>query len=111
MFVLNVDLWNEEGTREVNLVRSSTSSQSATAVSYPYASITIADSSHSTYGQNIPPPSRDATYSLPHTANYPPEYQTQAPQAPQSTYNTQGNYRKDCPSCIDNLQTILIKNW
>lgn len=90
MFVLNVDLWNEEGTREVNLVRSSTSSQSATAVSYPYASITIADSSHSTYGQNIPPPSRDATYGLPHTANYPPEYQTQAPQAPQSTYNAQG---------------------
>ncbi|KAL6806227.1 velvet factor domain-containing protein [Trichoderma sp. SZMC 28012] len=91
MFVLNVDLWNEEGTREVNLVRSSTSSQSATAVSYPYASITIADSSHSTYGQNIPPPSRDATYSLPHAANYPPEYQTQAPQAPQSTYNAQGS--------------------
>lgn len=110
MFVLNVDLWNEEGTREVNLVRSSTSSQSATAVSYPYASITIADSSHSTYGQNIPPPSRDATYSLPHAANYPPEYQTQAPQAPQSTYNAQGNYRKDYPFCIDNLQTILINN-
>ncbi|UKZ73447.1 hypothetical protein TrVFT333_001094 [Trichoderma virens FT-333] len=56
MFVLNVDLWNEDGTREVNLVRSSTSSQSvSSAAPYPYASITLGESSHSTYGQNVPP--------------------------------------------------------
>ncbi|KAL7929114.1 velvet factor domain-containing protein [Trichoderma chlorosporum] len=87
MFVLNVDLWNEDGTREVNLVRSSTSSQSVSAAAaYPYASIAVGESSHSTYGQTVPPPSRDAPYGMSQNANYVPEYQTQPPQVPQSTY-------------------------
>lgn len=78
MFVLNVDLWNEDGTREVNLVRSSTSSPSVSSTApYPYASITVGESSHSTYGQNGPPPSRDAAYSLSQNANYAPDYQAQ----------------------------------
>ncbi|KAK1253952.1 hypothetical protein MKX07_002029 [Trichoderma sp. CBMAI-0711] len=78
MFVLNVDLWNEDGTREVNLVRSSTSSSPSVSstVTYPYGSITVGESSH-TYGQSAPPPSREASYSVSQAASYAPEYQTQ----------------------------------
>ncbi|PTB70108.1 hypothetical protein BBK36DRAFT_1166304 [Trichoderma citrinoviride] len=79
MFVLNVDLWNEDGTREVNLVRSSTSSSPSVSstVTYPYASITVGESSHAPYGQSVPPTSRDAPYGVSQNANYAPEYQTQ----------------------------------
>ncbi|EHK26694.1 uncharacterized protein TRIVIDRAFT_167298 [Trichoderma virens Gv29-8] len=107
MFVLNVDLWNEDGTREVNLVRSSTSSQSvSSAAPYPYASITLGESSHSTYGQNVPPPSREAAYGLSQTANYTPEYQTQPPQPPQSTYTQAfGGYMQD-PNSLTKMAVV-----
>lgn len=82
MFVLNVDLWNEDGTREVNLVRSSTSSPSISSTTpYAYATISVGDSSHSAYGQNIVPPTRDPAYNM----SYTPDYQSQP------SYTTQGN--------------------
>ncbi|KAL7785132.1 velvet factor domain-containing protein [Trichoderma ceciliae] len=78
MFVLNVDLWNEDGTREVNLVRSSTSSPSISSTTpYSYASINVGESSHLSYGQNTIPSNHDAAYNLSQTVNYAPDYQSQ----------------------------------
>ncbi|EGR45802.1 uncharacterized protein TRIREDRAFT_40551, partial [Trichoderma reesei QM6a] len=94
MFVLNVDLWNEDGTREVNLVRSSTSSSPSVSstVTYPYGSISVGESSH-TYGQSAHPPSREAPYSVSQTASYAPEYQTQPTYSQgSSAYPSNGTY-------------------
>ncbi|KAM0245862.1 hypothetical protein ACHAQJ_010434 [Trichoderma viride] len=94
MFVLNVDLWNEDGTREVNLVRSSTSSPSISSTTpYSYSTVNMGEGPHSAYGQNGLPPSRDATYNLPQNANYAPDYQSQSNYTQASTaYPPGGTY-------------------
>ncbi|PTB36668.1 hypothetical protein M441DRAFT_150083 [Trichoderma asperellum CBS 433.97] len=90
MFVLNVDLWNEDGTREVNLVRSSTSSPSISSTApYQY----MGESPQSAYGQSSLPPSRDAAYPPPQNGGYSSDYQPQ-PNYTQasSTYPPGGSY-------------------
>lgn len=74
MFVLNVDLWNAEGTREVNLVRSSAASSSASSSSTNapgFASRNVAEASH---GISSLPLGREAPYSQQRPAPNPPEY-------------------------------------
>lgn len=75
MFVLNVDLWNEEGTREVNLVRSSSGTPAVTSsASYSYT-LNGSDSNPSPYSQQVLPPSREPAYSpspaMGYVSNYP----------------------------------------
>ncbi|KAL7919461.1 velvet factor domain-containing protein [Trichoderma austrokoningii] len=93
MFVLNVDLWSEEGTREVNLVRSSTNSPPmSSAASYPF----VGENSQSAYGQNNLPPNRDATYPPPQGGSYASDYQPQSnytqASSSSSTYPPGGTY-------------------
>ncbi|RDA82552.1 hypothetical protein CP532_3767 [Ophiocordyceps camponoti-leonardi (nom. inval.)] len=94
MFVLNVDLWNQDGTREVNLVRSSTGSPSISSTTpYSYTTLNGCDVPMVPYSQPTLPPSRDATYDSSQMLGLAPEYQLQAGyvQAP-SSYHSNGNF-------------------
>lgn len=77
MFVLNVDLWNADGSREVNLVRSSAASSAAapaSAVAPGFVPRNAADQASSMQ----PLPGRDTPYAQQHPSAYPPEYAGQS---------------------------------
>lgn len=75
MFVLNVDLWNEGGTQEVNLVRpvKENSSSSPPTIGFPYGQFNGAEQPLMQYPSQMIP-SRDATYRQPHPMGFVPEY-------------------------------------
>ncbi|KAF7559574.1 hypothetical protein G7046_g4565 [Stylonectria norvegica] len=78
MFVLNVDLWNEDGTREVNLVRSSTGTPSISATTpYSYTTLTVTESNANPYQQQVLPSSRDHGYAQSPAIGYGSEYPVQ----------------------------------
>lgn len=78
MFVLNVDLWNAEGTREVNLVRSSAASSSASSSSTNAPGFGSRNVTEATPGMNSLPPGREAPYSQQCPPPNPPEYASHA---------------------------------
>lgn len=78
MFVLNVDLWNEDGTKEVNLVRSSTGSPSISSTTpYSYTTLNGGDVGMAPYTQHVLPSNRDQSYNTPPTVGYGQDYQIQ----------------------------------
>ncbi|KAF4332576.1 hypothetical protein FBEOM_13623 [Fusarium beomiforme] len=92
MFVLSVDLWNHDGTKEVNLVRSSTGTGAvASSNTYTYSSIEPGTSS---YQQQSLPPSRESGYGQSQGMNYgqdyPPPVQQSFGQAP--SYQPSSSY-------------------
>lgn len=79
MFVLNVDLWNEDGSKEVNLVRSSTGSPSISSTTpYSYTTLNGGDPGLVPYTQHVLPSHRDPSYSSTHSVGYSQDYQLQA---------------------------------
>lgn len=77
MFVLNVDLWSEDGTREVNLVRSSSSSASSAAQSTTSPTEPAPDASMSHYSMAHPAAAnREPAYGQ-HAPGYPQDYPVQ----------------------------------
>ncbi|OAA64075.1 nucleoside diphosphatase Gda1 [Cordyceps fumosorosea ARSEF 2679] len=85
MFVLNVDLWNADGTREVNLVRSSaaaSSSASSSANPHGFSSYSAIEPTQDAHAV-LPGP--DASYRQQRAASYSSEYPSQA------TYNDENN--------------------
>ncbi|KAK2609039.1 Velvet complex subunit 2 [Conoideocrella luteorostrata] len=93
MFVLNVDLWNEDGTKEVNLVRSSTGSPSISSTTpYSYTTLNGGDTGLVPYTQHVLPSNRDSAYNASHGINYVQDYQMQASYAQASPYPPNGSY-------------------
>jgi hypothetical protein len=98
MFVLNVDLWSEDGTREVNLVRSSGGNPAISSTTpFSYSTLNGGDTTPLGYGQQMMPPSRDSGYNpgAPPGVGYVQDYQVQqgygqAPGAP--NYPPNGSY-------------------
>ncbi|KAG5922092.1 Velvet complex subunit 2 [Claviceps africana] len=93
MFVLNVDLWNGDGTKEVNLVRSSAGSPSiSSTVPYSYTALGGAEAGMMPYAQHVLPPNRDAAFNPPQGVAYGQDYQLQSsygqapPYPPNSSY-------------------------
>ncbi|KAJ4002872.1 hypothetical protein NW752_012332 [Fusarium irregulare] len=86
MFVLSVDLWDKDGIKEVNLVRSSTG-PGAIASSNTYSYSTLEPGTPS-YQQQALPPSRDAGYSQGQGIGYGQEY----PQSVQQSYGQAPSY-------------------
>lgn len=77
MFVLSVDLWDKDGIKEVNLVRSSTGPGSmASSNSYSYSTMEPGTPS---YQQQSLPPSRETAYpqgqGVGYGQDYPPSVQ------------------------------------
>lgn len=73
MFILNVDLWSGDGTREVNLVRSSQGTQSISATQqFSYSALSGGDSSFSP--SSVAPPTRDM-YAQQQPMDYGQDYQ------------------------------------
>ncbi|PNY27870.1 Uncharacterized protein TCAP_02200 [Tolypocladium capitatum] len=94
MFVLNVDLWNEDGSREVNLVRSSAGSPSISSTTpYSYAVLNGGDGGIVSYPQHLVSSNRDPSYNQPQPVGYAQDYQMQPGygQAPPS-YPPSGMY-------------------
>lgn len=78
MFVLNVDLWSEDGSREVNLVRSSTGSPSISSTTpFSYSTLNGGEASMSPYPQQVLSSSRDGPYPPAQPGQYVPDYQVQ----------------------------------
>ncbi|KAL6357671.1 hypothetical protein LRP88_07844 [Fusarium phalaenopsidis] len=78
MFVLSVDLWNEDGTQEVNLVRSSTGTGSiSSSNTYSYSTLVNSDPGISSYQQQGLPPSRDSGYGQSQGMGYVQDYPVQ----------------------------------
>lgn len=84
-FVLNVDLWDESGSREVNLVRSATGGSGPSShngnpnsQTYSYGPANTAEMSHGQYQPHHPvPPSREG-YNPPPQVAYPADYPIQS---------------------------------
>ncbi|OAR01990.1 hypothetical protein LLEC1_00094, partial [Akanthomyces lecanii] len=74
MFVLNVDLWNAEGTREVNLVRSSAAPSSAALPSTNVPGFAPRNVTEAPHGPNLLPLGREALYSQQRPPLNPSEY-------------------------------------
>ncbi|CAM1507364.1 Fc.00g070050.m01.CDS01 [Cosmosporella sp. VM-42] len=94
MFVLNVDLWSEDGSREVNLVRSSTGTPSISSTTpYSYSTLNGSDS-NSTYPQQVLASSRDHSYGQSPAMGYVQDYPVQQGygQVPTSNYPPNGSY-------------------
>jgi hypothetical protein len=78
MFVLSVDLWNEDGTQEVNLVRSSTGTGSiSSSNTYSYSTLVNSDPGTPSYQQQGLPPSRDSGYGQSQGMGYVQDYPVQ----------------------------------
>lgn len=78
MFVLNVDLWSEDGSKEVNLVRSSTGSPSISSTTpYSYTTLNSGEAGMLPYAQHVLPSNRDAAYNQPQAVVYAQDYQIQ----------------------------------
>ena len=79
MFVLNVDLWSEDGKREVNLVRSSSGNPALSSTTpFSYSTLNGGDTPPVPFGQPVLPPGRDATYNSPMAVGYVQDYQVQS---------------------------------
>lgn len=79
LFVLNVDLWNEDGSREFNLVRSSTGSPSISSTTpFSYSALNGGgDAVQSQYSTQMIPATRDqSSYGQP-GGGYVQDYQMQ----------------------------------
>ncbi|QPC75860.1 hypothetical protein HYE68_006612 [Fusarium pseudograminearum] len=92
MFVLSVDLWDKDGIKEVNLVRSSTGPGSgASSNNYSYSTL---EPSTPSYQQQALPPSRESGYpqgqGLGYGQEYPPSVQQGYGQAP--SYQSSSSY-------------------
>ncbi|KAG5971982.1 Velvet complex subunit 2 [Claviceps digitariae] len=88
MFVLNVDLWNEDGTREVNLVRSSATSPSISAtVPYTYPAIGSGEAGMVPYAHN-----RDSAFNQPQAVAYGQDYQMQSSYGQAPAYPPNNSY-------------------
>ncbi|KAJ3499328.1 hypothetical protein NLG97_g421 [Lecanicillium saksenae] len=87
MFVLNVDLWNADGTREVNLVRSSAASSSAASAT-ANAPTFPRNGAEGHHAMHALPPGRDAPYAQQRAPSYPAEYPAQV-----NYHNGNGAYR------------------
>lgn len=78
MFVLQVDLWDEQGTQEINLCRnnSSTSGPPASAASSSYSYSPLAAEARYPPQQHaaLPPSGRDMAYGQPSPMGYSQEY-------------------------------------
>ncbi|KID62818.1 VelB, partial [Metarhizium hybridum] len=93
MFVLNVDLWNEDGTKEVNLVRSSTGSPSISSTTpYSYTTLNGGDVGMAPYTQHVLPSNRDQSYNTPPTVGYGQDYQIQGGYGQAPSYPSNGSY-------------------
>lgn len=92
MFVLNVDLWNETGTQEVNLVRPAKENSTASppAVAFPYGQFNGADQLPMQYPSQMIA-SRDPTYGQPHHMGFAPEYHTPFPGYGHGKYQIAGD--------------------
>ena len=78
--MLNVDLWNEDGSREFNLVRSSSGSPSISSTTpFSYSALNGGgDASQAQYNTQMVPASRDqATYGQSGGVGYVQDYQMQ----------------------------------
>ncbi|PHH63679.1 hypothetical protein CDD81_5551 [Ophiocordyceps australis] len=94
MFVLNVDLWNEDGTREVNLVRSSTGSPSISSTTpYSYTTLNGGDPSMIPYHPHVLASHRDPAYNASPHVGYISDYQMQQGfNQPHPSYPPNGSY-------------------
>lgn len=79
MFVLNVDLWTDVGTKEVNLVRSSQGTPSISSTTpMSYTTLNGGDATAVSYNQQVLPSSREPPYSQPQQVGYVQDYQVPA---------------------------------
>ncbi|EFY89394.1 VelB [Metarhizium acridum CQMa 102] len=93
MFVLNVDLWNEDGTKEVNLVRSSTGSPSISSTTpFSYTTLNGGDTGMAPYTQHVLPSNRDQSYNTSPTVGYGQDYQIQGGYGQAPSYPSNGSY-------------------
>ncbi|QPG99113.1 Velvet complex subunit 2 [Epichloe festucae Fl1] len=93
MFVLNVDLWNEDGTKEVNLVRSSTGSPSISSTTpYSYTTLNGGDAGMVPYTQHVLPSNREVAYNQPQGVTYVQDYQIQSSYGQAPVYPPNGSY-------------------
>ena len=85
LFVLNVDLWNEDGSREFNLVRSSTGSPSISSTTpFSYSALNGGvDTAQPQYNQQMMSATRDqAAYGQSGGMGYVQDYQMQQSYTP-----------------------------
>ncbi|OAQ64158.1 VelB protein [Pochonia chlamydosporia 170] len=93
MFVLNVDLWSDDGTKEVNLVRSSTGSPSISSTTpYSYTTLNGGDAGMAQYTQHVLPSNRDQAYTSPQTVGYVQDYQMQGNYGQVPSYTQNSSY-------------------
>ncbi|KAM5356336.1 hypothetical protein ACJ41O_002982 [Fusarium nematophilum] len=102
MFVLSVDLWNEDGTQEVNLVRSSTGtgSMSSSNTYSSYSTLVNPDPANPSYQQQQQqqqqqqalPPSRDSGYGQSQGMTYMQDYPAQQSYGQAPSYPSSGSY-------------------
>ncbi|KAJ4224199.1 hypothetical protein FSOLCH5_000468 [Fusarium solani] len=93
MFVLSVDLWNEDGTQEVNLVRSSTGTGSiSSSNTYSYSTLVNSDPGTPSYQQQGLPPSRDSGYGQSQGMGYVQDYPVQQGYGQAPSYPSSGSY-------------------
>ncbi|KAL2207164.1 hypothetical protein CC79DRAFT_1272791 [Sarocladium strictum] len=101
LFVLNVDLWNEDGSREFNLVRSSTGSPSISSTTpFSYSALNGGgDATQSQYNTQMMPSNRDQTsYGQTGGVGYVQDYQMQqggTSYGPAQQYYPHQNYRPE----------------
>ncbi|KAG5984575.1 Velvet complex subunit 2, partial [Claviceps pusilla] len=93
MFVLNVDLWNEDGTKEVNLVRSSAGSPSISST-IPYSCTTLGGGQAGMipYTQHVLSSSRDAAFNQPQGVAYGQDFQIQSSYGQAPAYPPNNSY-------------------
>ncbi|KFA79635.1 hypothetical protein S40288_04065 [Stachybotrys chartarum IBT 40288] len=79
MFVLNVDLWSEDGKREVNLVRSSGGNPAISSTTpFSYSTLNGGDGNSMPFAQQMIQPGRDGGYpGAPGPVGYVQDYQVQ----------------------------------
>ncbi|TQW06781.1 velvet factor domain-containing protein [Cordyceps javanica] len=93
MFVLNVDLWNADGTREVNLVRSSAASSTAASSSTNTHGFSSHGGAEAAHGAQRLPPGRDALCGRQRASLYTSEYVAQPSHNDESNaYHPRGMY-------------------
>jgi len=117
MFVLNVDLWNEDGTREVNLVRHSSGTPSISSTTpASYASLTTSTPAFAnilpSHRAESPYPGPDMGYGQAVMGSYGMSGYGGAPspygQAPPSAY-PQCKFPSECKTLDQRLNMFLIQ--
>ncbi|KAG6010163.1 hypothetical protein E4U21_007640 [Claviceps maximensis] len=93
MFVLNVDLWNEDGTKEVNLVRSSAGSPSiSSTIPYSYTALGNGEGGIIPYTQHVLASNRDTAFNQSQGISYGQEYQVQPSYGQAPAYPPNNSY-------------------